>query len=83
MEIIPKVFYFIFKNKSMITLNALLNSLSIKMNLPFVDTFAERFVVQCPSLKRITLSQHRSDNNNRMIKVTDVFLCTTKVKNCQ
>ncbi len=29
--------------------------------------------IQCPSLNRITLSQHRSDNNNRMIQLTDAF----------
>ncbi len=31
------------------------------------------FHVQCPPLNRITLGQHKSDNNNRMIQLTDVF----------
>jgi len=34
------------------------------------------FQVQCPPLNRITLEQHKSDNNNRMIQLTEVFLCT-------
>jgi hypothetical protein len=29
--------------------------------------------LQCPPLNRITLGQHRSDNNNRMIQLTDAF----------
>ena len=31
------------------------------------------YKVQCPPLNRITLGQHKSDNNNRMIQLTDVF----------
>ena len=31
------------------------------------------FEVQCPPLNRITLGQHISDNNNRMIQLIDVF----------
>jgi len=31
------------------------------------------FLIQCPPLNRITLGQHKSDNNNRMIQLTDVF----------
>ncbi len=30
-------------------------------------------VLQCPPLNRITLDRHKSDNNNRMIQLTDVF----------
>jgi hypothetical protein len=30
-------------------------------------------VVQCPPLNGITLGRHKSDNNNRMIQLTDVF----------
>ncbi len=30
-------------------------------------------VLQCPPLNRITLDQHESDKNNRMIQLTDVF----------
>ena len=35
----------------------------------------ERFgmLAFCPLLKRITLGQHKSDNNNRMIQLTDVY----------
>ena len=29
--------------------------------------------VQCPPLNTITLSQLKSENNNRMIQLTDVF----------
>ena len=28
---------------------------------------------QCPPLKRFTLGQHKSDNNSRMIQLTDLF----------
>ena len=31
------------------------------------------FSVQCPPLIRITMGQHKSDNNNRMIQLTDIF----------
>ena len=31
------------------------------------------FEKQCPPLNRITLGQHNSDNNNRMIQLTNVF----------
>ena len=30
-------------------------------------------LMQCPPLNRITLGQHKSDYNNRMIQLTDVF----------
>ncbi len=30
-------------------------------------------IIQCPPLNRITLGRHESDNNNRMIQLTDVF----------
>jgi len=29
--------------------------------------------IQCPPLNRITLGQHKSDNTNRMIQLTEVF----------
>jgi hypothetical protein len=29
--------------------------------------------IQCPPLNRITLGRHKSENNNRMILLTDVF----------
>jgi len=29
--------------------------------------------LQCPPLNRITLGQHRSDNNNQMIQLTHIF----------
>ena len=29
--------------------------------------------VQCPPLNRITLGQHKSDNNNQMIQLTNIF----------
>jgi len=34
---------------------------------------------RCPPLNRITLGRHKSDNNNRMIQLTNVFLCTVEV----
>ncbi len=30
-------------------------------------------ILQCPPLNRITLGQHKRDNNNRMNQLTDVF----------
>ncbi len=30
-------------------------------------------LTQCPPLNRITLGQHKNDNNNRMIQLTDLF----------
>ena len=35
--------------------------------------FINTYLVQCPSLNRITLGHHKSENNNRMIQLTDVF----------
>jgi hypothetical protein len=48
------------------------------LNLTVKDTvilleFKRCFYIQCPPLNRITLGQHKSDNNNRMIQLTDVF----------
>ncbi len=43
-----------------------------------------KFIMQCPPLNRITLGQHKSDKNNRMIQLTDVvcvLLRYTTVKN--
>ncbi len=37
-------------------------------------------VLQCPPLNRITLGQHESDNNNRMIQITDVFCVLSRYK---
>ncbi len=39
----------------------------------FSDYITEALLLQCPPLNRITLGQHKSDKNNRMIKLTDVF----------
>ncbi len=33
----------------------------------------EEIMMQCPLLNRITLGQRKSDNNKRMIQLTDVF----------
>ncbi len=38
------------------------------------------FWIQCPPLNRITLSQHISDNNNRLIKLTGVFCVLLRYK---
>ncbi len=38
------------------------------------------FVNKCPPLSRITLGRHKSDNNNRMIQLTDVF-CALFISN--
>ncbi len=35
-------------------------------------------IIHCPPLNRITLGQHNSDNNNRMIQLTDVFCALFK-----
>jgi hypothetical protein len=32
-----------------------------------------KLLLQCPPLNRITLGQHKSDNNNRMIQLTNIF----------
>jgi hypothetical protein len=34
---------------------------------------AEKLQIQCQPLNTITLGQQKSDNNNRMIQLTDVF----------
>ncbi len=39
-----------------------------------------RLQIHCPPLNRITLSQHKSDNNNRMIQLTDVFCVLLRYK---
>jgi hypothetical protein len=38
-------------------------------------------LIQCPPLNRITLGRHKSDNNNRMIQLTDVF-CALFIYKC-
>jgi len=38
---------------------------SIRNKIKFIQ-------IQCPPLNRITLGQHKSDNNNRMIQLTDL-----------
>jgi hypothetical protein len=35
--------------------------------------FHQEIQIQCPPLNRISLGRHKSDNNNRMIQLTDVF----------
>ncbi len=35
-------------------------------------------IIQCPPLNRITFGQHKSDNNNRMIQLTDVICVLLK-----
>jgi len=45
------------------------------MNLTKQD---KKISIQCPPLNRITLGQHKSDNNNRMIQLTDVFCVLLK-----
>ena len=41
-----------------------------KQKKPHTDRF---LVIQCPPLNRITLGQHKSDNNNLMTQLTNVF----------
>ena len=36
--------------------------------------FIQCLQVQCPPLNRITLGQHKSDNNNWLIQLTDIFV---------
>ena len=43
------------------------------MQNSFVLTRKDKIQIQCPLLNRITLGRHKSDNNNRMIQLTDVF----------
>jgi len=38
-----------------------------------LSLFAAGDVVQCPPLNRTTLGQHKSDNKNQIIQLTDVF----------
>jgi hypothetical protein len=48
------------------------------------DIVALSLVIQCPPLNRITLGQHKSDNNNQMIQLTDGFmyyLCINGISN--
>ena len=37
-------------------------------------------VTQCSPLKRITLSQHKTDNNNRIILFTDILYVLLRYK---
>ncbi len=37
-------------------------------------------MIQCPPLNRITFGQHKSDTNNRMIQLTDVFYVLIRYK---
>ncbi len=54
--------------------------LHIKTNMVKVFISVGRYNnIQCLPLNKITLNQQKSDNNNRMIQLTDVFLCTVKV----
>jgi len=39
----------------------------------FKGFFSSIRQIQCPPLNRITLGQHKSDNNNRIIQLTDGF----------
>jgi len=43
------------------------------LNLVLNVTKMSNFTLQCPPLNRITLGQHKNDNNNRMIQLTDKF----------
>jgi len=38
-----------------------------------LDKPKRHFVMQCPTLNRITFGQHKSDNNDGMIQLTKVF----------
>jgi hypothetical protein len=44
--------------------------------------FFQRYLInlQCLPLNIITLGQHQSDNNNRMIQISDVFFVLLKYK---
>ncbi len=39
-----------------------------------------KFLIQCPPLNRITLGQHKSDNNNQIIQLTDVLCVLLRYK---
>ncbi len=39
-----------------------------------------QLLLQCPPLNRITLGQHKSDNNNQMIQLTDVLRVLLRYK---
>ncbi len=52
----------------------LINKVYKKIPKRFIKTLSKSLIhmVQCPPLNRITLGQHRNDNNNRMIQLTKV-----------
>jgi hypothetical protein len=39
--------------------------------------------VKCPPFNRITFGRHKSDNNNRMIQLTDVFCALSICTGCE
>ncbi len=45
----------------------------ISFKLHNLNLMSHKKTLQCPPLNRITLAQHKSDNNNRMIQLTAVF----------
>ncbi len=50
------------------------------LNLIRIQQLLEKFQIQCPPLNRITLGQNKTDNNNRMIQLTDVFCVLSRYK---
>ena len=44
------------------------------MQNEFESNSISHIEIQCPPLNRITLGQHKSDNNNQLIQLTDVFV---------
>jgi len=48
----------------------IVNKISVSL---FHRFFVTKNHLQCPPLNRITLGQHKSDNYNRMIQLTDLF----------
>jgi hypothetical protein len=50
------------------------------MSLYFFNVSAYELLLQCPPLNRITFVKHKSESNNRMIQLFDVFCVLLRYK---
>jgi hypothetical protein len=79
---LPKSYWFTFYYFILISVSFTQRDKLAAILIPtqFYFRFPSTYVLQCPPLNKITSGQHKSDNNNRMIQLTDVF-CTLSIYN--